>query len=136
MKKIDGILIASDLKSLQELHNFCESLKSKIDLGGQLHDNIQLVLSEAATNAIIHGNQHNPGKSVSIEVYADDIQVALVVSDEGQGFDPSSLPDPLSEENLLKQGGRGIFLIEQFADNVEYRDNGSTVVLTFNRTSE
>lgn len=136
MKKIDGISIASDLKALQELHDFCESLKPKIELGEQLHENIQLVLSEAATNAIVHGNENNPGKKVVIEVFSGDDKIVFTVSDEGQGFDPSSLPDPLSEENLLKQGGRGVFLIEQFADEVEYRNEGSTVVLTFNRKAE
>lgn len=133
MKKIDGISLASDLSSLQELHAFCEALKSKMHLGEQLHENIMLVLSEAATNAIIHGNENNPGKKVDVEVFEGDKQIAIVVSDEGEGFDPTTLPDPLSEENLLRQGGRGVFLIQQFADHVEYRDRGSTVILTFNR---
>ncbi len=135
MKKTDGISLASDLSALQELHAFCEALKSKMHLGEQLHENIMLVLSEAATNAIIHGNENNPGKKVDVEVYEGDQQIVIVVSDEGEGFDPTTLPDPLSEENLLRQGGRGVFLIEQFADHVEYRDKGSTVILTFNRQS-
>lgn len=135
MQKIDGITINSDLTALQDLHSFCEHLKPKIALDDQVHANMLLALSEAATNAIVHGNHNDPGKKVSVEFFSQSDQIVVKVSDEGQGFDPSSLPDPLSEENLLKQGGRGVFLIEQFADNVEFQDEGSTILLTFNKNS-
>ncbi len=133
MQKIDYISIASDLSALHTLHNFFEELKDKIELDSQVQENMVLALSEAATNAIVHGNQSDPEKKVTVIIFADDEKVMAEVHDEGPGFDPSSLPDPLSEENLLKQGGRGVFLIEQFADNVEFQNNGSTIVLTFKR---
>lgn len=136
MQKIDDISIASDLSALHTLHDFFEELKSKIDLNSQVQENMVLALSEAATNAIVHGNKNDPNKKVTVKIFADGEKVLAEVHDEGSGFDPSSLPDPLSEENLLKQGGRGVFLIEQFADSVEFQNEGSTVVLTFNRKSD
>jgi anti-sigma regulatory factor (Ser/Thr protein kinase) len=91
-------------------------------------DAIDLALREALVNAIVHGNQRDPAKRVTVEGYVlPDRQVMVVVRDEGRGFDPANLADPTTPENLERATGRGIFLIRQFMDEVQFRDQGREI---------
>jgi len=88
---------------------------------------IELAIRESVINAIKHGNRNDAGKHVFVEfsterVHEDAIQLTICVRDEGDGFDPQSIPDPLAEENLLKSSGRGILLMRTFMDDVEIRN--------------
>ncbi len=87
-----------------------------------------LAVREAVMNAVLHGNKEREGTSVLVEysVGADEIEVC--VQDQGEGFDPDKLADPLSETNLLSEGGRGVYLIRQLMDEVTYSfpDAGGT----------
>ena len=81
---------------------------------------IELALREALANAVLHGNREDSKKKVHVRFECDDnVGVSLVVRDEGPGFDPAGVPDPLAPENLMKTSGRGIFLIRSFMDEVE-----------------
>ena len=84
---------------------------------------VSVAVRESVTNAIRHGNAGDAGKRVHIEFtyLGADAGLAIRVRDEGCGFDPDALPDPLSPENLLKASGRGIFLIRSFMDELELR---------------
>ncbi|RPI57667.1 MAG: ATP-binding protein [Acidobacteria bacterium] len=81
-----------------------------------------MAVRESVINAITHGNLNDPAKRVFIQFSAtpasDPVDLIVNVRDEGNGFDPAVLKDPLSPENVLKAGGRGIFLIRQFMDDV------------------
>jgi serine/threonine-protein kinase RsbW len=91
-------------------------------------DAIDLALREALVNAIVHGNRRDPLKRVSVEGYIlPDRHVLVVVRDEGRGFDPSNLEDPTKPENIERATGRGIFLIRQFMDDVQFRDQGREI---------
>jgi serine/threonine-protein kinase RsbW len=91
-------------------------------------DAIDLALREALVNAIVHGNKRDATKRVKVEGYAlPDRQVLIVVRDEGEGFDPSILEDPTKPENIERATGRGIFLIRQFMDEVQFRDQGREI---------
>ena len=81
-----------------------------------------LVMSvrEAVINAIKHGNREQPGKRVLMAMDLEGEDVVVRVEDEGPGFDPDKLPDPTAPENLLRPSGRGIFMMRQFADSIEY----------------
>lgn len=91
---------------------------------------IDLAVREAVANAIKHGNQGDPGKRVEVCMCRDGDDVVVQVEDEGVGFDPRGVGDPLAPENLLRPDGRGIFYIEKFMDGVEWgrRPEGGTVV--------
>lgn len=89
-----------------------------------------LVLSEAVTNAILHGNKSNPAKKVSAEASVQKGSVILKVSDEGEGFDHKNVPDPTKEENLLRLGGRGIYIIRVFMDEVQFNEPGNAITMT------
>jgi serine/threonine-protein kinase RsbW len=83
--------------------------------------NIIISLSEALTNAIIHGNKSNPDKKVSLRIYSTYKTFVIIVKDEGDGFNPYSLSDPRRPENLMKESGRGIFLIRELSNKVEFK---------------
>ncbi|MDP8264658.1 MAG: ATP-binding protein [Candidatus Aceula lacicola] len=85
---------------------------------------IKLCLEEALVNAIKHGNKLDEELSVSARIRIERNLVEIDVEDQGDGFDPKKLEDPTSEENLCKLGGRGVFLIKEQMDKVEFLDGG------------
>lgn len=97
--------------------------------GSRLNLNFRVGVAEALANAIIYGNGSDPDKRVRVEVELSAEEVALQVYDEGQGFDPTQVPDPTLPENLDGTGGRGIFLIRELMDEVRYNERGNCVRL-------
>ena len=91
---------------------------------------VALVTSEAVTNAIEHGNRMDASRSVHLRIEVSDGGVRVSVTDEGGGFDPEAVPDPLRASALLAEGGRGLFLMRELADELAYEDDGRRVVLT------
>ena len=90
---------------------------------------IHLALEEAMMNAIKHGNQNDASKSVKLEFQATSAELCIRITDEGDGFDPSDVPDPTDDENLEVPSGRGIMLMRHFMTKVDYENSGTTVVL-------
>jgi serine/threonine-protein kinase RsbW len=111
-------------------------LKDCLDQLGLDDDNrhwIDVAVREAVANAIKHGNLEDPAKQVHVDLTLEGNQGNLLVirvQDEGKGFDPFDLEDPLAPENLLKPNGRGIFYMKSFMDDIQYgrRPGGGTVV--------
>jgi serine/threonine-protein kinase RsbW len=126
------LTISSNPKSITLVENFVENIASKYNIHKDVYGNILISLTEAVNNAILHGNNADETKKVLIKLKTLGNKLAFLVSDEGQGFDYQSLPDPTSPQNLLKVGGRGVFLMRQLSDNVVFTDNGSTVEIHFN----
>ena len=91
---------------------------------------VDVAVREAVANAIKHGNVQDPGKQVHVDVAVEGDDLIIEVRDEGEGFDPSHLEDPLAPQNLLKPNGRGIFYMKSFMDDIRYetRPGGGTVV--------
>lgn len=83
---------------------------------------MEVAIRESVINAIKHGNRHDPGKQVQVEFSMTPAalpeELLISVRDEGEGFDPEELPDPLAPENILKSSGRGIFFMRSFMDDV------------------
>src|SRR5690625_5451804 len=89
---------------------------------------LMLLLSEAVTNAIIHGNNQIPNKKVEVFIEITPQAITSTVSDEGDGFKPEEVThDPLDDENLLNVGGRGIFLLQELSDQIDFLDHGTKV---------
>lgn len=108
-------------------------LKDTLDRLGMDDDNrhwIDVAVREAVANAIKHGNLEDPTKQVQVDLTVEGDTLVIRVQDEGRGFDPTHLEDPLAPENLLKPNGRGIFYMKSFMDDVQYgvRPGGGTVV--------
>jgi len=91
--------------------------------------NFRVGLTEALSNAMLYGNEEDPGKRVRVEVTLGDTEIRVQVTDEGHGFDPDLIPDPTSPANLVKPGGRGLFLMRQLMDEVYFNDRGNSVTL-------
>ena len=82
---------------------------------------MSVAIRESVTNAVRHGNKLDPRKRVIVRFRYDAPEFTVVVEDEGEGFNPEKVPDPLAEENLLRASGRGIFFMKNFMDEVSYR---------------
>lgn len=91
--------------------------------------NFRVGLTEALSNAMLYGNARDPGKRVKVEVTVRMEQVTARVTDEGHGFDPTTIPDPTLPGNLDKPGGRGIFLMKSLMDEVLFNEEGNSVTL-------
>ncbi len=85
---------------------------------------IKLALEEALTNAMRHGNRLDPGLFVDVSVVLEGQRLVMKVKDEGAGFDFSKIPDPTQQDNKEKPNGRGVFLIKQLMNEVEFFDGG------------
>jgi len=124
--------LSSDPKNVARVEPFVESVFEEYHLSPDIYGNILISLTEAVNNAIIHGNNNDSTKSVVVKYKKLKGQMAFLISDEGPGFDHQNLPDPTAPENLLKIGGRGVFLMKQLSDRVSFYDEGRTVEITFN----
>lgn len=129
MKK--SLRLPSSLESIPSIEQYVESLKKTYSIDDNTYANILLAVVEASTNAIIHGNKGDECKCILLETKRQDSFVKVSVKDEGCGFDVEQVPDPTLPENLEKLGGRGVFLIKQLADDVDFADNGATVEMVF-----
>lgn len=107
------------IRAIEELHT----------LGSDRYHDMLVAITEAVNNAIIHGNQLDPEKPVTIDVTATAHGATIIIQDAGQGFDPNTIPDPRLPENLMREGGRGVFLIRHLADNVEFLTSGSGMIV-------
>ena len=99
------------------------------DCARRLNLNFRVGLTEALSNAMLYGNRSDPQKRVRVEVDIKVEEVAVRVTDQGSGFDPTTVPDPTLPDNISKTGGRGIFLMRALMDEVRFNDQGNSVTL-------
>jgi len=99
-----------------------------------------MAVREAMVNAVVHGNRYNLKKKVHLRVDSSERALRITIVDEGEGFELQDLPDPLAEENLLRQSGRGLLLIQAFVDEFSMHKAGAPlgteVTLVFNKTNQ
>jgi serine/threonine-protein kinase RsbW len=108
---------------------------SQMPCAAQNLDGIRIALDEALANAIIHGNREDPEKKVEIcGACEGQDRLLLVITDQGQGFDPAAIPDPTVAENIFSTHGRGIFLINRLVDQAEFQAGGRRLLLRKKRT--
>jgi serine/threonine-protein kinase RsbW len=90
---------------------------------------VRLALEEAIVNAVKHGNRNDPARSVHLRYRLTSQRVLLEIEDEGNGFDPHQVPDPLAPENLERSGGRGLLLMRTYMNSVRYNRRGNRVTM-------
>ena len=93
-------------------------------------------LTEALSNAVLYGNGADPSKQVRVEVSVTVMAIVATITDEGDGFDYETIPDPTTPENLHKTDGRGLFLMRRLLDEVRFNERGNSVTLVLHRTCE
>jgi len=125
------ISIPSDPEYLVAVDDFLEGTLRGFGVDESTIADIAISVTEIVNNGILHGNKSDASKTVTLTITKDGALITFVVSDEGTGFDPDSIADPLKEENLLKQVGRGIFIARSLMDDVSFdiHEGGSTVKL-------
>lgn len=126
-----GMIIPSEIQQISRIEELIHKVFHQYGLDQEQFGNVLVALTEAANNAILHGNSCNPQKKVHIAYRVERPMLFFDVIDEGPGFNPDSLPDPTDPEFIDKPNGRGVFLMRRLADMVEFEDNGSHVRLGF-----
>jgi serine/threonine-protein kinase RsbW len=111
----------STLDSVDAAERLALEFASVAGFGEDERDAIGMAVRECMVNAVVHGNQYNARKKVKLSIATTPDRLTVKIADEGAGFDLDSLPDPLAQENLLNQSGRGIFLIRAFMDEFDIR---------------
>ena len=114
------IEIPSDPREIMAVEKFLEEINARIHLDEMKFNKLLVATTEAVNNGIIHGNKRDPSKKVVLRVEINSTTITVKVRDEGKGVDVETIPDPLAEENLLRENGRGVFLIRSLMSSVGF----------------
>jgi serine/threonine-protein kinase RsbW len=132
MTKSDNLLVfPSELENISRVERLIDDISSSYNLSSEIYGKISVAIIEAVNNAILHGNRLDVSKKVKIEYNIDEEAIQFIVGDEGTGFDFANIPDPTLPENIEKTHGRGIFLMNHLADDIEFCENGALVDMKF-----
>lgn len=112
--------LESDPNNLITVEEFVNYFAKDLGIKEEKMNGLMLSVTEATTNAIIHANKCDIQKKVKIDVNVEGDYLVIKVKDEGEGFDPSKIPDPTAPENLLKDSGRGVYLMRVYMDDLQY----------------
>lgn len=125
-------MIKSDLKAARKVGTRVLSAAQANGYDEACTFAIRLAIEEGLNNAIKHGNRFIPDKRVEVEFDIDKKRATITITDQGDGFDPSAVPDPTTDENLQKPTGRGIMLMRAYMDKVCYNSRGNQVCMVKN----
>lgn len=131
------LAIGSRFENIELVQVVLNDSLERLGLDGDARHWVDIAVREAVANAIKHGNAQDPAKTVEVDAGVDGGELVIRIEDQGGGFDPQTLGDPLAPENLLRPNGRGIFYMRSFMDAVDYqpRPGGGTVVTLRKRLS-
>jgi len=122
-----ALTVASQFENIALVQLVLDDVLTRSGVDEENRHWVGVAIREAVANAIKHGNQQDPEKKVGVELALAQSEVLITVRDQGDGFDPSLLADPLAPENLLKPTGRGVFYMRRLMDAVEFRPGGDTI---------
>jgi len=130
-KKQFKLDIKSNSRHLGKVERLSEEVARYANLNQSDTDDLGIVTTELVNNAIHHGNKNDPSKYVYILFTVNNSKVELSIKDQGGGFNPDKLKDPLAPENLLSESGRGLFLIRNLMDGLEYNfsEEGTEIIV-------
>jgi serine/threonine-protein kinase RsbW len=122
------VTLAADAKAVDPVVQNVMGLVRGLKCADGREDAIEIALTEALANAVVHGAKSDPTKIVECDVACDESRhILIIVRDPGPGFDLSSIPDPCNGENIYAGHGRGIYLINQLMDEVKFHKNGTEI---------
>lgn len=130
---IDTLNIPADIEAMAQVESLIDSVCAKLGVNEDFYGNVLIAVTEAVTNAIDHGSNKNKMLDVRVLVGDESKEFCFNIKDEGRGFDFTNLEDPTSPDNILKENGRGIFLMRNLADEVVFEDGGTSVNIYFNK---
>ncbi len=112
--------IPSVLDEITKVEKMAEKAADKMKFSEEEKDSLAIAVTEAVNNAILHGNKQDKNKKVHINFEFEKTKLVVSIKDEGKGFNPDKVSDPLAPENLLKESGRGLFIVSSLMDDVQY----------------
>ena len=133
-----ALTFASRIESIEEAAGAVAQIAERCGYDETALFGIDMAVREAVTNAVLHGNREDPTLPVEVSFINGANELTLIVRDRGKGFDPASVPDPTSEQNLMSASGRGILFMRNFMDTVEWTthpEGGTLVRMTKKRAS-
>ena len=133
VEKTLHLKLASSFKNLERAVEEAEAFINKVSDDEDLCYRVTLLTSETVTNAMEHGNKWDDAKHVVFDLTAYADRIEMSVFDEGEGFELSSVGDPLDQENLLNGRGRGLFFMEHMANELHREKDGRLLRLVFYR---
>jgi serine/threonine-protein kinase RsbW len=126
-------VVTGSREDLEQLQRSVLGAVEEMQYGAASTFAIRLALEEALSNAFKHGNKSDPGKTVTVHCHVDSDEVALEIEDQGEGFDPSCIPDPTQRENIEIPCGRGIVLMRSFMTEVRFEPPGNRVRMWYRK---
>ena len=127
------IKFPSKPESILIAEKFIEDIRVEAKIRDSVYEDIIVAFTEAANNAMTHGNKDNAERNVEVLCRLDERSeiLSLIVKDEGPGFDFNNLPDPTTPENIASSNGRGVFLMKELSHAVFFSNQGATVDMLF-----
>ena len=121
--------LPSDVSLMHSILNYLVERVTKLGVINPEQSNLFIALDEAFVNAVKHGNRYDTNKTVHIIADLSPQEARFTVEDEGEGFNPKEIPDPCDPENLFRTSGRGVLLIHNIMDEVEYSERGNRLTM-------
>jgi serine/threonine-protein kinase RsbW len=123
-----SVTLAADRDAVDPVVRSVMNVVREMKCAAGSEDAIELALTEALATAVVHGAKNDPSKIVECDVACEDAGgVLIVVRDPGPGFDPNKIANPCHGENIYSNHGRGIYLINQLMDKVQFHKNGTEI---------
>jgi serine/threonine-protein kinase RsbW len=130
--KYQTLKINSNTQSLRLVERLIEDVCQVYGVNEDSYGNMLIAVTEAVNNAIHHGNKDDLDKFVRIGFESEGNKLTFSITDEGPGFDYANLPDPTDPANIDKVSGRGVFLMQNLSDSIQFEQEGRRVLLGFN----
>lgn len=132
MGRKEKLTLESRPENISSIERFVEEICDYYNINDTYFGNILISLTEAFNNALIHGNNNDESRKVQVVFESKPKGLSFTVTDEGAGYDPDEVPDPLDLDiDTSTQSGRGLFLIRSLSDKVELSNGGSTIEMFF-----
>ena len=121
----------SSINNLEKVEQLTSKISRELNFRNSDIDDLSIAITELFNNAIHHGNKNNDQKRITVQYSVNASGLKISVKDQGKGFVPDEIKDPLAPENLLAESGRGLYLVKKLMDKVEVKihDDGCEIVI-------
>lgn len=126
---VHRLVLESDTKNIHQVEDFFMELNDEFHITEEKLHALLVAVTEAVNNGMIHGNKNDRSKRVTLTCSLYRKMLTVTITDEGGGFSPDALPNPLQDENLLRAGGRGVFLMRTLMESVSFNREGNEVTM-------
>ncbi|URW79815.1 ATP-binding protein [Xiashengella succiniciproducens] len=128
---VERLILKSEIQNINLVEKLIDEVSVKYSIDSEVYGKLLLAVVEGVNNAIVHGNKLVKERDVVIEYEISDSEIYFQITDMGDGFDYTCLPDPTLPENIERTHGRGIFLMNHLADKLEFNDKGNQLKMFF-----